>query len=84
MVDYPEKYMAEKHRKNARAQDYANLLEWFKEYYPELFSFKNLKERLNLYSLEHDLKTLLWYPDSITERKMIAKTIAYTNNTGNF
>jgi hypothetical protein len=36
-----------------------------------------MNERLNLYSIEHDLNTLIWYPDSITERKMIVKTIDY-------
>ncbi len=77
MVEHPKKYMSEKFEKFAKKEDYAHLLEWFQEFYPELFEFKNLEKRLNLYSIEHDLDTLLWYPDSTEVKQIIAKTVEY-------
>ena len=77
MADYPKKYMSEKSEKFARKKDYAKLLDWFKEFYPELFKFNDLDRRLGLYSVGHDLDTLIWYPKSKEVRQMIAKTVNY-------
>jgi len=77
MVEYPKKYMSEKFEKFAKKEDYANLLNWFQEFYPELFDFENLDKRLDLYSIEHDLSTLIWYPNSKEVKQMIAKTVKY-------
>lgn len=77
MQEYPKKYMSEESEKFCQAKDYANLLEWFKEFYPELFNFKNLNRRLDLYAIEHDLNTLLDWPDSDEVKQMIVKTINY-------
>jgi len=79
MVEYPKKYMSEEFEKFAKKEDYAHLLEWFQKFYPELFDFKNLNKRLDLYAVEHDLDTLIWYPDSTEVRQMIAKTVKYDN-----
>ncbi len=75
MVDYPKKYMSEEFEKFAKPEDYSQLLKWFQGFYPELFAFKNLDKRLNLYAIEHDLDTLLGWPNSKEVRQMIAKTI---------
>ena len=75
MVDYPKKYMSEDFEKFARKEDYAQLLDWFKEFYPELFEFEDLNKRLDLYALEHDLNTLLDWPDAKELKGMIAKTV---------
>jgi len=80
MQDYPKKYMSKDFEKFGKKKDYMYLLDWFKEFYPELFKFKDLDKRLALYSLEHNLDTLLWYPKSKTVKKMIAKTIGYKNS----
>lgn len=77
MVEYPKKYMAEKFEKFAKKEDYAHLLDWFREFYPELFEFEDLDKRLGLYAVEHDLDTLIWYPDSLEVKQMIAKTVGY-------
>ena len=77
MVEYPKKYMSEKFEKFAKKEDYAHLLEWFEEFYPELFEFKNLDKRLDLYAVEYDLNTLIWYPDSKEVKQAIAKTVRY-------
>lgn len=77
MVEYPKKYMSEKFEKFAKKEDYTHLLDWFQEFYPELFDFKNLDKRLDLYAVEHDLDTLIWYPNSVEVKQMIAKTVNY-------
>jgi len=81
MVEYPKKYMSEKFEKFAKKEDYAYLLDWFQEFYPELFDFKNLDKRLDLYAVEHDLDTLIWYPNSVEVKQMIAKTVKYDSPT---
>lgn len=75
MVLYPKKYMAKKWEKFARKKDYARLLVWMEEFYPELFAFPELTKRLALYSLEHDLATLIDYPSSRETKAMINKII---------
>jgi len=81
MVEYPKKYMSEKFEKFAKKEDYADLLKWFQEFYPELFEFENLDKRLDLYAVEHDLDTLIWYPNSKEVKQMIAKTVKYDSPT---
>jgi len=77
MVEYPKKYMSEEFEKFARKEDYAQLLDWFREFYPELFDFKDLAKRLDLYAIEHDTHTLLDWPDSKEVKQMIVKSIGY-------
>lgn len=77
MVEYPKKYMSKKFEKFAKKEDYACLLDWFHEFYPELFDFENLDKRLDLYAVKHDLDTLIWYPNSVEVKQMIAKTVNY-------
>ena len=77
MVEYPKKYMSEEFEKFARKEDYAQLLDWFREFYPELFDFKDLDKRLDLYAVEHDLDTLLGWPNSDEVKQMIAKSVGY-------
>jgi len=80
MVDYPKKYMSEEFEKFAKEEDYSQLLIWFQEFYPELFEFKNLDKRLDLYAVEHDLATLLGWPNSNEVKQMIAKTVNYNSS----
>lgn len=81
MVDYPKKYMSEEFEKYAKKEDYSQLLIWFQEFYPELFEFKNLDKRLDLYSIEHDLDTLLEWPSSNEVKQMIAKVVHFSSPT---
>lgn len=80
MVDYPKKYVCEEFEKFAKKKDYSQLLSWFHEFYPELFVFKNLNVRLDLYAVEHDLAALLRLPNSSEVKRMIAKTIKYSRH----
>lgn len=63
MMDHPKKYVSAEFEKFAVKEDYQNLMTWYKEFYPELFSFKNLDLRLALYSIEHNLSTLIGWPE---------------------
>ncbi len=47
MVDYPKKYMSKEFEKFAKKEDYAQLLVWFREFYPELFDFKDLDKSIH-------------------------------------
>lgn len=77
MVEHPKKYMSEDFEKFAKKEDYAQLLNWFQEFYPELFDFENLDKRLDFYSIKHDLDILPDWPNSKELKQMIAKTIKY-------
>ena len=77
MTKYPKKYMSAASEKYAKKEDYRYLLDWFQEFYPELFDFQNLDTRLDLYAIKHDLDTLIAYPDSVKTKQMIAETIKY-------
>lgn len=83
MTEYPKKYMSAQYEKFAKIEDYAHLIDWFQEFYPELFNFKHLDKRLDLYALAHDLDTLIWYPDSEEVKQMIARTVNYQSTTIN-
>jgi len=80
MVDYPKKYISKDFEKYVKKEDYSQLLICFKEFYPELFDFKNLDKRLDLYALEYELATLLNWPNSKEVKRMIAQTISYKNS----
>jgi len=75
MKEYPKKYMSAESEKYAKKEDYRYLLDWFQEFYPELFNFENLDTRLDLYAIKHDLDTLIFYPDSVETKQMIAETV---------
>lgn len=62
MVGYPKKYMSEYAEQFAKAEDYSHLLDWYEEYYPELFAFRDLKTRLSFYVIDHNLKDLERWP----------------------
>jgi hypothetical protein len=75
MVDYPKKYASARNEKFAIKKDYKELMKWYKEFYPELFEFKNLDLRLNLYSIEHDLDTLIGWPKAEKLKEIILNIV---------
>lgn len=75
LQNYPEIYVSEDFEKKIKKEDYSHLLKWFKEFYPELFRFKNLNRRLDLYDLEYDLKLLLDYPNSKKVKERLNRLI---------
>ncbi len=79
MMEFPKKYMSEAFEQYAKKEDYVQLSSWFKEFYPELFAFKDLEKRFALYALENDLGILLDWPNSEELKSVITKTIGYIN-----
>ncbi len=77
MMEFPKKYMSEAFEQYAKKEDYAQLSSWFKEFYPELFAFKDLEKRFAMYALENDLRILLDWPNSEELKGVIAKTVGY-------
>ena len=69
MVRYPKKYASENAEKFIKAKDYAKLMDWYKEFYPEMFDFKDLEMRLDLYSIEHCLNDIYYFPKAKHPRK---------------
>lgn len=73
MVNEPTKYMSAHAEQFAKDEDYAKLMDWYKEFYPELFAFKHLGLRLDLYMIEHDASTLIDWPKAGSLKKGILR-----------
>jgi aminoglycoside phosphotransferase (APT) family kinase protein len=76
MVMFPNKYASEAAEPLIIADDYAELMTWFQELYPELFQFERMETRLALYSVEHDLKELLEWPNSNRALAELARIVS--------
>jgi len=76
MVDFPKKYMSEYAEQFAKDEDYEDLLNWYREFYPELFEFNNIERRLDLYSIAHDLQDLEGWPNVQSLKDNILKVIS--------
>ncbi len=76
-VSFPKKYASEESEKYIVDDDYKNLMEWYKDYYPELFDFKNLDKRLDIYSIERRLGDIYYYPEATEPRQDLEKLINY-------
>ncbi len=59
MSKYPQLFASEDDEKNIRQEDYQDLLSMLKRYYPKMFENKNLKKRLQLYSLVYDMQIII-------------------------
>ena len=73
MVDQPTKYASENAEPLIAAKDYVHLMDWYKEFYPELFQFSHMDVRLKLYAIEHDLGDLYGWPGADSLRQELAK-----------
>lgn len=62
MVRNPTKYASEHAAKFISDKDYENLIDWYEEYYPAMFDFKDIKKRLRLYAIEHCLDDIYYFP----------------------
>jgi len=71
LTDEPQKYLREEDEKYANLKDYARLKEWYKKYYPEMFAFDNLEQRIKIYQLIDTLHLLVdWSSDKELFRKL--------------
>lgn len=65
MQNYPSIYVSrDEDEENIRTEDYANIMQYYSEFYPELFDFDDIKKRIALYAIRYDLRLLLKFPDS--------------------
>jgi len=62
----PARNVSKKMEEYARPEDYVHVMEWFNEYFPELFNFPKLETRLDFYELDEDLRILPDFPKSKT------------------
>lgn len=51
MSRYPQLYLSADIEQFAKLNDYKNLINWYRKYYPEMFDFPELEKRLTLYEL---------------------------------
>jgi hypothetical protein len=60
----PKAYFSETREKYIRLKDYKKIRGWYKKYFPEMFAFKKINTRVDIYLLERRLKFLILYPRS--------------------
>ena len=71
----PGKYASEYSERFARPEDYSCLMRWYEEFYPELFEFEDLGTRLDIYSVEHSLAEIFYYPEGTEARQELVQCI---------
>lgn len=59
LTDEPHRYLREEDEQYADIKDYAKLKEWYRTYYPEMFAFGNIDQRVKLYQLIDTLHLLI-------------------------
>ena len=62
MVLQPTKYASEFAAQFIKAKDYADLMDMYRDYYPEAFQFQDFDTRLGIYSVLHDLEQIHSWP----------------------
>lgn len=77
LSEVPYLYACEEYEKFIKKEDYTDLLQWFREFYPELFDFKYLDIRLALYSIEYDMRLLLKFPEAEGLKRRLGRTVGY-------
>jgi len=75
MAQRPHKYASEATEPFVRTVDYAMLLPWYREFYPELFVFADLEIRLSIYAIEASLQELYYSPSSREARDELVRSV---------
>lgn len=68
LVQEPHRYLSLEMESFANKADYAYLMEWYKEFYPELFDFPELERRLDLYDIADILHLRLSFSNAGEDR----------------
>lgn len=58
LVTEPAKFATEENEKYAKTEDYRYIWGWYQEYYPEMFLFSDLEQRIKIYQLLDRLRLL--------------------------
>lgn len=72
MAQNPKKFVALKMEKDTDPKDYKKLIEWYEKYYPEMFEFRDLEKRLNIYSIDYTLSKLIFFPQDAELKNELA------------
>lgn len=64
-METPEMYLSEQYEQFANTKDYEHLWQWYEQFYPDMFAYKNLKERVVAYQLLDALHLLINWSDVI-------------------
>jgi aminoglycoside phosphotransferase (APT) family kinase protein len=75
MVNQPGKYASEESEPFTRMEHYSELMEWYEEFYPEGFAFEDLDKRLDIYTIEHSLAEIFYYPEVPAAREELLTCI---------
>lgn len=75
-VRYPWLTLSPEMEKFADPKDYEHVMDWYKEFYPELFDFPDLDKRLDLYELEGILRKLPRFPKAKQLRDRLQKILS--------
>ena len=76
MASRPGKYASEESEPYTNMEDYSELMEWYEEFYPEVFDFPDLDKRLDIYTIEHSLAEIFWYPQGTAAREELLRCIS--------
>lgn len=76
MQNHPHLHLAKDMEQYASLENYKDMLNWFKEFYPELFAFDELETRINLYDLEGMLRLRPRFPNATQLDDRVAKILA--------
>jgi aminoglycoside phosphotransferase len=80
---YPHLHLTEEMEQHANLEHYKDMLDWFKEFYPDLFAFDELETRINLYDLEGMLRLRPHFPDAQQVDDRVAKIVgSYLKENG--
>jgi len=70
---FPHLHVALDYAEQTKPEDYEDVAWWFREDYPQLFSFPYAIDRLRLYSIAYDVRDLLAFPPEQPPTKLPAE-----------
>lgn len=76
MKNEPTKYASEAAKPFIKPEDYAHLLDWYREFYPEVFDFPDLETRLSFYELMDSIEHMSEYPHHEKLKDRVRKVVA--------
>lgn len=76
MQQHPHLNLAEEIEQYANLEHYKGMLNWFEEFYPELFAFDKLETRINLYDLEGMLRLRPRFPNARQVDERVAEILS--------
>ena len=76
MQNEPAKYVSEAMEESIVPEHYTHLMEWYREFYPELFDFPDMDTRLRLYAIKHNLTDLVGWPHVESLRQNLRKAVS--------